>query len=198
MRCRQFVLNVSELIRVVLGCLHVLFVQQVCVKGNCRYNDNFLDVTSYNAFVIFFNFFTLSMFLLLYITQYRRDRYLSRYLDISLTYYTESLNTFLRANTSISRDIYDYNSKLFNVVRWLIVTYVCNTILSAVVIIYLYSDGVKTITTLFTNVLLIAHRLYDLYDVSWRTLHTEQRTLSTTIINFAPYNDVKMLYGNRM
>lgn len=56
----------------------------------------------------------------------------------------------------------------------------------------MYYDGVKTITTMFTNVFLISNRLYDLYEISKISVFGDQKAISTSTMVYACYNNVKM------
>jgi hypothetical protein len=193
--CRRYVVNFFEMIRVLLGCLHVLFVQQYCeskVNDSCFIINNFNQINTVNIMVISFNFFTLGMFLYFYMIQHRRERYFEKYLEINKWLDNDTINVFLRSNATIANDIRVHNEKLYSIVKMLICTYVVNMIISACVIIGMYYDGVKTITTMFTNVFLISNRLYDLYEISKISVFGDQKAISTSTMVYACYNNVKM------
>lgn len=197
--CQRFVVNFFEIIRVLLGCFHVLFVQQYCeskVHDSCFIINNFSQINSMNLIVIIFNFFTFGTFILFYVVQHSREKYFEKYLEINRWLDNETINLFLRSNMSIANEIRILNSKLYSTVKVLIFTYILNTILSACVIIGMYYDGVKTITTMFTNVFLISNRLYDLYDISKISVYGDQKAISTSTMTYACYNNVKMMNRN--
>ena len=174
-------ISVIESYKVILACLLNIFVPQYCPETGttCSLKENFTNLTDFNIFVIVFNFFTLASFIWLYSVQNRREAYLIKKLDVDHNF---AVNDFLKnckQYSSVVRKVEVYNDKLKGITQLTSVIFICNSVLSAVLVCYFYYDGFRTATSLLANLLLITSKLATLLSIMSDCCQNPPLALST-------------------
>jgi hypothetical protein len=204
-----------EFSKILLGCLLFIFVPQLCegpdeslelitkqymlnisnnnVKHVCTFQDNFYDVNNFKIFVIFWNFLTLGVFLSNFIIELIREKYIQTHFEYTITYPVSDIKKVVDRNEK--NEIYDkiknsYNKKT----RYLYYSnYIClfmiitNIIFTSIMIYKYYYDGFRSITGLFSIVILIFQKLYYNYDVLQLSLDNNF-IISTSLMKPHDYN----------
>ena len=162
-----------ELYRVLVSSLLILFVPQDCGGGNlCTMTENMNSDSNLYTTGLFFNFATLFVFIAMYYFEVKRENKLITYLDVNKTIATdnesvgkelEHLPVEKRSNILLF-DKY-YQKTAYGAMG----IFVINSIISGVVV-YNYSLGNQTTTTIITNILFMVSKLGDVYV----TVNTEQ------------------------
>jgi cytochrome b subunit of formate dehydrogenase len=162
-----------ELYRVLVSSLLILFVPQDCGGGNlCTMTENMNPDSKLYTTGLFFNFATLSVFILMYYFEVKRENKLITYLDVNKSIATD--------NDSVGKELANLpREKRTNIVLFdkyyqktayiAMGSFAVNSIISGVVV-YNYSLGNQTTTTIITNILFMVSKLGDVYV----TVNTDQ------------------------
>jgi hypothetical protein len=159
--------SIVEGYKIFLACLLSIFVPQHCPETNatCTLKENFINLTTFNEFVLVYNFLTLGLFLYLYWLQSRRETYLITHLDADKKQAITSFVSNCEGYPKILNKILHYNRWLLTILKITAVFFVTNVVFSAILVGYYYYDGFRTSTTLIANVLLVSSKLYSLYGI---------------------------------
>ena len=219
--CKPYIRLSFEFSKILIGCLLFIFIPQLCegpdaylenimeeyhinitniannnIQHVCTFQDNFYQLNNFKIFVICWNFLTLSVFLVNFIFEIIRERYLRTHFEYTTKNPLLELSEIIQNhdNIRIKKDMqksYDNKTKLlyyFNYAcLFMILT---NIIFSSIMIYYYYYNGFRSITGLFTSVILIFQKLYNNYDILNLSLN-EKYILSTTLIKPHEYNTLE-------
>jgi hypothetical protein len=201
--------------KVLVSCMLSIFVPQYCenpeVPGEgttCTFQQNFENLTPFNAFVIGFNFFTLVLFVRMYFIESKREFYFIKQLDNNPEFADNYLETALKpvetdnSNTlytkaKISDGVHHLNNKYHSSIKWSIVTFVLNAIFSSVLIFYFFYDGFRSVSSMITNLLLISSKLYK----DWSIMSDGKNKLEATSTSMSEpikYNTIDSKVSRRL
>jgi cytochrome b subunit of formate dehydrogenase len=178
-----------ELYRVLVSSLLILFVPQDCEGHLCTLSENMETNSQLYTTGLFFNFSTMFVFLIMYGLEIKRENRLITYLDVnkSKAADNDSVGEILhklpieKRNSILSLDKYYQKSAYVAMV-----SFVINSIISGIVV-YQYSLGNQTTTTIITNILFMVSKLSDVY----LTVNTEKNIFySAYLKGKIQYNDV--------
>ena len=178
-----------ELYRVLVSSLLILFVPQDCDGHLCTLTENMETNSQIYTTGLFFNFATMFVFLVMYTLEVKRENRLITYLDVNKSNAcdNESVGQVLKKlpsekqNSIFVLDLY-YQKAAYVAM----VSFVINSIISGIVV-YDYSLGNQTTTTIITNILFMVSKLSDVF----LTVNTEQNIFySAYLKGKIQYNDV--------
>jgi cytochrome b subunit of formate dehydrogenase len=178
-----------ELYRVLASSLLILFVPQDCGGHLCTLSENMETTSDIYTTGLFFNFATMFVFLVMYSLEVKRENRLITYLDVnkSVAADNESVGKVLeklpkeKRNNIILLDTYYQKAAYVAMCSFII-----NSIISGIVV-YEYSLGNQTTTTIITNILFMVSKLSDVYI----TVNTEKNIFySAYLKGKIQYNDV--------
>ena len=143
---------VSDGFRVVMASLLSVFVPQSCDGQLCTVQENVSHLIDYNSFVLSFNLFTLAVFILLYIIELHRERWMISHLD-----YDKNLDEVYLVNhkekyPKIFSTLQSLNKKYHRAYSTILYIYILNFIFSAVLVYHYYYYEYRSITVLLTNI----------------------------------------------
>ena len=178
-----------ELYRVLVSSLLILFVPQKCNDHVCTFQENMeTESNAYTAGLVV-NFVTMFAFLILYSVEIKRENKLIAYLEVNPSQPTDnsSVGQSLqrlseeKRNNILSLDRY-YQRSAYSAM----VFFVVNAVLSGI-IVYDYSLGNQTTTTIITNILFMVMKLADVYTI----VNTEENIFySAYLKGKVQFNDV--------
>lgn len=193
---RQLILSIitylAETFKLFIACLLTVFVPQRCTNQPdqiCTLRDNFFDLIPYNIFSLIFNFITLSILILFYSIEFRREKWCIKYLD----------HTLDKSETNLKLEILDYPTyfdKLlyynriyyqFSIVS-ITVTFL-NIIFSSFLIVYYYYLDYRSVLNIITNSLLILEKLFNSYKIA-ASSNEELCAISAYLITPIVYNTI--------
>lgn len=154
-----------ELYRVLVSTLLILFVPQKCGDHVCSYSENMDPDTNLYITGLFFNYLTLAMFLSMYYLEVKRENKLITYLDVNknIANDNDSVGKALELLPSCKKDNILFFDKYYQKTAYAaMVIFVINSIISGVVV-YNYSLGNQTTTTIITNILFMVSKMGDVY-----------------------------------
>jgi hypothetical protein len=188
-KINSFCVVLVEIYKILASSLLILFVPQKCGDHMCSYQENIESDNNVYSGGLAINFFTLFLFLILYLVEIRRENYLITYLEVniqkpfdndsvgkSLTYLPETKKQKILSLDKIYQKIAKTSVFLF----------IANTILSGVIIYNYYLDD-QTTTTFITNIFFMSGKIYDVYDNSTTD---ENIFYSAYLKSKVQYNDV--------
>lgn len=182
----------AETFKLFIACLLTVFVPQRCTTQPdqiCTLRDNFFDLITYNIYSLTFNFITLSILLVFYSIEFRREKWCIKYLD----------HTIDKSDTNLKLEILDYPlyfDKLlyynriyyrFSIIS-IAVTFI-NIISSSVLILYYYYLDYRSILNIITNSLLILEKLFNSYKIA-SSSNDELCAISAYLITPIVYNTI--------
>jgi hypothetical protein len=196
-RINVFVGVILELYRLLSSSLLILFVPQNCNDNICSYEENIMvddtinGVTFSNFYysALFFNFFTLAIFLFLYYIEIIRENRLIKYLDVNVELPTDDkdvekvlqLMPLDKKNKILSIDKYYQRAGYVS-----IGIFILNVIFSSIVV-NAYYLGNQTSTTMITYVLFMFTKLSSVYNVA----HTKKNIFYSAYLKTnVQYNDI--------
>jgi hypothetical protein len=196
----SYALSFVEGYKVLLACLLSVFVPQYCPETGttCTLSDNFSNLSAFNEAVVVINFLCLGMFVYLSVLQSRRETYLITHLDATPTQAVTAFAANLARYPKILRRVQEHNAKLYTLVRYTICAFIVNAVSSAILVTVMYYDGFRTATTLIANILLVAQKLYGLFDILHRCRASAECPLALSAYQITPvgYNVVDEDYAS--
>jgi cytochrome b subunit of formate dehydrogenase len=178
-----------ELYRVLVSSLLILFVPQDCDGHLCSLTENMETTSQLYTTGLFFNFSTMFVFLIMYRLEIKRENRLITYLDVNKSKAADNDSVGLvlhklpieKKNSILNLDKY-YQKAAYVAM----VSFVINSIISGIVV-YQYSLGNQTTTTIITNILFMVSKLSDVFI----TVNTEKNIFySAYLKGKIQYNDV--------
>ncbi len=185
----SIVTSVIEGVKIMMASLLSIFVPQYCPETGttCTMSENFSNLSSFNEFVIFFNFLTLSFFIKLILVQNKREAYFISHLDEDKNISANSLENNIKSYPRILSRVKQHNKKLKKYTNIVIYLFILNVLFSSILIFYYFYDGFRSITTLLGHLLLVSSKLYNLYIVcknSTGIKHSAYSAIHQTTISY--------------
>ena len=178
-----------ELYRVLVSSLLILFVPQDCDGHLCSLTENMETTSQTYTTGLFFNFFTMFVFLVMYSLEIKRENRLISYLEVNKSIATDNNSVcevlkklpLEKKNSILFLDTY-YQKAAYVAMG----SFIINSIISGI-IVYQYSLGNQTTTTIITNILFMVTKLSDVF----QTVNTEKNIFySAYLKGKIQYNDV--------
>lgn len=184
------VISVSiELYRVMVSSLLLLFIPQDCGQEMCTISDNLNETDQKYKIGFILNYITTGAFVLMYITEIRREKKLIKLLEVNPTISTdnESVGQRLTVFPEYKRN------QLISVVQqyqyasyFVIAVFIINTIFSWQVI-YPRSLGNQTLLNFVTNILFMISKLSNVLTI----IHTNENIFFSAYFNTkVQFNDI--------
>ena len=143
-----------------IATLLSVFVHQVCLSNQeCTLSENVSDLTPFNAAVVAFNFFTLGIFIGMYVLEFHRENWCINWLDIEKALPSDNLKFEIEAYADIKARLRVLNVRYCRYAIFLSGITIINVIFSAILVSQYYG-GYKTITGFLTSVFLVCDKLY--------------------------------------
>ena len=178
-----------ELYRVLVSSLLILFVPQDCDGHLCTLTENMETDSQIYTTGLFFNFSTMFVFLIMYGLEIKRENRLITYLVVnkSKAADNDSVGNVLNSLPIDKRNSILYLDYYYQKAAYVaMVSFVINSIISGIVV-YQFSLGNQTTTTIITNILFMVSKLSDVY----LTVNTEKNVFySAYLKGKIQYNDV--------
>jgi len=184
-----YVAFIFELYRVLMGSMLIVFVPQKCGDHSCGlsehlYSGNPIYITNFSI-----NLFTASMFFIMYLVEIKRENKMINYLEVDkfLPRDNEAVGEQLKLLPADKRETIIYLDGLYQLSGGIAsIAFVINAGLSGYTVFTHYLDD-KTLTVFITNVLFMALKLKDVYDI----IHTPKNVfLSAYLTRKIQYNAV--------
>jgi hypothetical protein len=177
-------------VKVAMATLLSIFVPQYCAEtgGTCTLQENFTNLTTFNEFVIGWNFITLGLFSYLAYVQNTREAYFISHLEEDLNQPYTSLHKIAKDYPKILNRVKAFNKKLYTWSKWTVIFFGCNVMFSSILVFYYFYDGFRTATTLLANVLLVSTKLYATIEICKKCNSSKPMALSTIHSTSISYN----------
>ena len=176
--------------RVLMASMLTVFVHQSCGDDEpiC---ERWHIFDNGHLFSVVINFISLFNFIVLYISETYRQNFLIEKFDIDKTVPDDNLKNALQFQPSLKKQLQEINRRHMIIVICNVIIYIINVGVSSWVIIKYYYGGTKTLTGIFTNVLLVSSKLgEDLY-IMYECKTTDMIGLSTSIMEPVSYNIIE-------
>jgi hypothetical protein len=178
-----------ELYRVLVSTLLILFVPQKCIDHVCTLHENMETESNLYTTGLVFNFTTMFVFIIMYSIEIKRENKLITYLEVNHSNPTDnqSVGMALRKLSDEKRLSIIHLDQYYQKISYVaIVSFIINSVLSGL-IVYDYSLGNQTTTTMITNILFMVMKLVDVYTI----INTEENVFySAYLKGKVQFNDV--------
>jgi hypothetical protein len=193
-----------EFVKIIVGSLLVVFVPQSCpdidpITGNqlltshsCSITENFVDLISFNYFVLVWNFITLALFSANMIQEIHRERFIILNFDYNKEKPMKAIYPIFEANKKLEIYYMRNTIQLYYNNIICVVCVVLNILFSSIVLFYYYYGGFKTITTMLTNIILLLQKTYKNYN-TLSYAKEKKVVLSTMLLSPYYYNKLDIV-----
>ena len=178
-----------ELYRVMVSSLLVVFIPQKCGDHVCTLFENIhQNGDEYNMYLIM-NYVTVTCFVLMYISEIKREEKLIKLLEVNNTISTdsESVGKRIKLLPEYKKKQIFYNNLQYQCISYLsIIIFIINTITSTKIICK-YSLGNQTLINLTTNILFMISKLTNVLGI----INTERNVYFSAYLNTkVQFNDL--------
>lgn len=118
---------------------------------DCTFRENFICLSTFNQFVLAWNFICLATLIFHYFLVWRRENFLILHFKETLTLGRLHVRDIISDYPTMQIKLRKFNSWVFNTSVIAIVLQSVNVVTSAVLLFGYYDDGYKTFTTFFTS-----------------------------------------------
>lgn len=184
---------VTEVFRILVSSLLVVFVPQACEMGTCTIKENFEELTPFNKAALGFNFITLGSLLGMYGIIYKRERFLIYHMDEASYQPKTGCEEVFKKYPEIQYGVRRYNTLLLSSTIASGILYLVNMILSAILIFGYFYDGYQSAIQYIVNSALCISILYRSFTHSRSSL-----VLSNTTFVPTAYNKVDPDYESKV
>ncbi len=175
--CKQKVIASSqmclEFYKVMMGTFLVLFVPQDCGGSTCSVYDNIISDMLMRKVTIAFNSITFMSVVVLYVVEYRRELWCIENLDIDPSKSNEYLDDAIEEYPIIKQEMASYNNLYVDVFYIACGLMILNSLLSVIDIVQ-HDIAFPTFLSMFSFLLLVAGKLYDVHVITSASLDTER------------------------
>ena len=162
-----------EFYKIMMATFLVLFVPQKCDDKVCSISDNFNNNDTLHFSALISNFFTFLFVLYFYRMEVKRENWCIHYLDIEPTLPNNNLDHEIESYPEYKEEMKSLNQNYLQSLYLASSTILANFGISSVVIAYNY-EGVNSITTTVSFLLLIGEKLYSSYTVVIHSVEDER------------------------
>jgi hypothetical protein len=166
-----------EIFRICMACGLCIFIPQKCfdqgrqehVLCTVQCNLNYQCMSKSKLFAITFNCLTVLCFSILYLIEIKRDEWLMKHFELDTDKADSNLDFYRSKYRPLFQKLNNYNSMYYTCYKSICVIYICNVVISAVILYYAYYD-LTTVTVLLTNISLCSNKIYNGINVSKASL----------------------------
>ena len=189
-RIKVGALFIFQSYKVIMGSMLTLFVPQLCEDNEiCSISDNLLHHDEiYHQITLGFNFFSVLLFIGVYIIELRRENWCVKYLDIDHNIPDNNLESIIKDKPDLLIPLSKHNKLYFKSIFITSLVYSVNLVLSSIFIYNNYA-GIPSITSYMSYVVLILLKIYNSLCISYDSM-TNNKALSAYIIEFTSYNKI--------
>lgn len=184
-----------ESFKIIISSLLSIFVSQSCGGNLCTATDRVDELTSYDIFVLAFNFIVLGMFIILYFWEVRREKWMIEHLKYESSHNEYHLNRYNEKYPEILDKLRSINQIYLKMYELLGILYLLNIIISGISIFGFNYLDYKTPISFITNVVLSISKIFRGRTLASRCLD-ENIALSYYNINNISYNVINPKYKN--
>lgn len=215
-----FVFMGLDIYRILIGSFFSIFVPQRCdVKNNisnfnsttvlefttshtCELKENISDLSSYNWFVLGLNAFTALSIAIAFIWEFKRETWMVNHLDVNPEKPDNNLDDEFAMKNHEDKPIPKYESMKASLLKknkiyyYLFLTVAITATLNfgfSLALMVIYYDGFKTMTTFFTNALLIFMRVQKSLSIA-KTCEKELKAQSVFLSEPVAFNTIDEKY----
>lgn len=180
---------IIELYKVAMGTFLTVFVPQSCGNGIiCSLQDNILNTVLFRRIILGMNAFTFLSILSLYFIELRRENWSITYLDIDPGKPNNNLESEIEEYPKIKQEMLVQNNTYIDVFYVSCTLLTINFCVSSIVVIQ-DNAGMVTLSSLLGFLILIANKMYIVYDVGTKSIENE-RAFSAYLIIPRTYNTI--------
>lgn len=185
-RIKIIFLFIFQSYKILMGCMLVLFVPQICDEEVCTLTEKLENRDDKHMITLFFNGLSVLLFIILYGIELKRENWCVKYLDINHDFSDNHLSNVIKDRPELLKSLNKYNNNYFIYSLTLTFIYSINLILSSIVV-YDHYAGLPSITSYLSFIGLIVLKLYYALSISYSS-KTEQKALSSFMTEFSSYN----------
>ena len=185
-RCKVGVIFILQLYRITTGTMLSLFVPQSCGDHVCTITENYNKDDVYHKIAIYFNGFSMLIFLICYMIELVREEWCVKYLDIDNNKSDNHLKSIIESEPKLNKRMDQINKLYFYTFIINCITYLLNICVTVKVLNDYYYNS-ATMSCFISFVLLVLMKLYNSFFVAYESLKYDKMT-SAYVNEFVSYN----------
>ena len=178
-----------EAFKVFMACLLSLFVSQKCSDHDCSISEKFNEEGVYAKTVLASNFITLLIFLVGYNIEFMREQFIIQHFNDNSKLPDDNISKILEPIPLLSKELHKWNERFYYVTVGSIGIGLTNFVVSGIFICTEHYNGMRTVTSLVTNILLVSNTVNSNYKIS-KKCHDKLLALSSSRLEPISYNDL--------
>ena len=177
-----------ESFKVFMACMLSLFVSQKCGEHECSFKEKFEEDGFYPKTVLTMNFISLLLFIFVYNIEFYRERYIIKHFNDNNNYADDHIKEIIEFEPGIKHQLFNWNKRFYYGTVSAIGLGTINFIVSGHFIFANHYNGAKTMTSIVTNILLVANSLSSNYRISKKS-YNDHMALSSSRLEPISYNE---------
>jgi hypothetical protein len=185
-RNKVFVLFLLQFYKITTGTLLTIFIPQSCDDEICTLKQNYENNEVYHKFTLYWNMFTMFLFICSYMIELRREEWCIKYLDIDNNVSDNALKQIIQSEPILDKKMDRLNLYYY---RSIIITSFCyfiNLLLSIKILKDNYHSS-STLSCFMSFSLLVMMKLYNSLFVSRQSIKND-KMMSAYMSEFVSYN----------
>lgn len=178
-----------EAFKVFMACMLSLFVSQKCKDHDCSLSEKFNEETLFARSVLACNFVTLFVFLIGYNIEYMREQYIIHHFNDNPKLADNNIIDILKPYPQLASQLQLWNKRFYYITIGSVGIGITNFIASGIFICTTHYNGMRTVTSLVTNILLVSNTVNSNYKIS-KKCHNKMLALSSSRLEPLCYNDL--------
>lgn len=185
-RCKVGVIFIMQLYRITTGTMLSLFVPQSCGDHVCTITENYNKDDVYHIIAIYFNGFSMLIFLICYMIELAREEWCVKYLDIDNNKSDNHLKSIIESEPKLNKRMDQLNKIYFYCFITNCITYFLNICVTVKVLNDYYYNS-ATLSCFISFTLLVLLKLYNSFFVAYQSIKNDKMT-SAYVNEFVSYN----------
>jgi hypothetical protein len=185
-RCKVAFIFILQFYKITTGTMLTLFVPQSCGDHVCTITENYDKDDFYHKLAIYYNFFSMFVFLCCYLIELVREEWCVKYLDIDNNKSDNNLKQLIEKYPKLNNKMDQLNILYYYSFIINCIVYTANLGITVKVLNDYYYNS-ATLSCFISFVLLVLMKLYNSIGVAYQSVKNDKMT-SAYVNEFVSYN----------
>ena len=172
--------------KITTGTLLTIFIPQSCGDEICSLQENYENNEIYHQFTLYWNMFTMFLFICSYMIELRREEWCIKYLDIDNNVSDNALKQIIQSEPILDKKMDRLNLYYYRSILLTCFSYFINMLLSIKILKDNYHSS-STLSCFMSFTLLVMMKLYNSFFVSRQSVKND-KMMSAYMSEFVSYN----------
>ncbi len=172
--------------KITTGTLLTIFIPQNCDNEICTLQQNYENNEVYHKFTLYWNMFTMFLFICSYMIELRREEWCIKYLDIDNNVSDNALKQIIQSEPILDKKMDRLNLYYYRSIIVTCFSYFINLLLTIKILKDNYHSS-STLSCFMSFTLLVMMKLYNSFFVSRQSVKND-KMMSAYMSEFVSYN----------